>query len=1540
MQTQVVPVQAPVVQPTVPVQAPMATPTPAAVPTPPSPKQPIVAKKPVTKKATATNSTETARLTPTGPTFDRADLEIHSSGRISEIFGSEFTVQDNFRRQVRMPEPPLLLADRVTGLDAVAGSMGKGVIWSESDVLEDSWYLHQGHIPAGVMIESGQADLMLISWLGVDFTNQNDRVYRLLGCELTYHGGLPRVGDTLAHEIHMDGHATQGDVRLMFFHSDCRVGDDIRLSVRKGQAGFFTEAELADSDGCLWTPEDQELAPNPRLDAPAVDCTKSAFSAADLQAFADGRPWDCFGPGYDRAKTHTRSPRIANGDMMLLGPITEFDTQGGPWGRGYLKSTVQVQPDTWFFDGHFKNDPCMPGTLMFEGCLQAMSVYMGALGYTVRRDGWRFEPVSNMPFQLSCRGQVTPRSKVLTYEIFVEEVHDGPIPTLYADILCTVDGLKAFHARRVALQMTPAWPLDEGSTLVDNHQALPASEGKIDATTGDFTFDFRSLIACANGKPSEAFGPMYKPFDGPGRVARLPNPPYHFLSRVVRTQGECGSMELGMEVDVEFDIDPKAWYFDENGCRTMPFAVLLEAALQPCGWLASYLGCALATEMELCFRNLDGTGTLHVDIMPDSGTLLTKVKSTGISRTASMIIVNFSVECTVGDTLVYDLTTVFGFFPQSALENQIGLPTSDAQRAVLEAPANNLVDLTRRPAGLWESDRPNLAEPMLLMLDRICYLDPTGGSAGLGEARGEKDVNMGEWFFKAHFFQDPVQPGSLGIEAMIQLLQWTMLEMKLDAGFAQPRFETLGLGEEMKWKHRGQVIPENKLISSTLEITEIRKEENGVLAVATASLWADGKRIYEAEGLGMRIVDGTTETGKTLENPTFTLDPDTTDTWLNDHCPTWTQPALPMMSMVDLLAQGACTVDPVVELRDVRVKGWLTFDGPRSLRTYREGDHVQLVAVDENGEETEVAKAKVITGCYSNRPEALPALSGTPLALPYENGELFHGPAFQVLQSLVRDETGASSVLQATSEVPLGRLNPVLLDGATHGIPHDQLHLWFKEIANDKVAYPALIPEMRFYGPTPTRGTVRCEVRPDGFLGSKDYPAFQVQLIGETGVWCSFRLIESCFDKGSVGQADPLDRLAFLRDRRFVDGVLTSTQKGSGPKARTILKESDVSSIDWFPGTVESLYGSRDIAQIAQKEHIASALHVHPGLVPAGLPLQRFDLKTQRKGDTVTVSGDGAGCLNLDVIEAFWSDWFAQDPWLVEDLYYGLIERFVGKVVLTDPQAFEAVKGRSLLYLGNHQVGVESLLFSVIASGLGQVPTVTLAKAEHRHTWLGKLIAHCFSYPDVMDPKVIAFFDRQDKASLPKILGELAQEMTGPGRSIMVHVEGTRSLDCTTPVEKMSGAFLDMALAVKAPVVPIRFVGALPRETMDQRIEFPIGMGKQDIYIGRPILPEEMASLHYGDRKKLVIKAINALGPTQADEQPCAGDPAFAAKVATWKKAHGVSEEHAVLGVVLSERENPVAETTALLKSTGAADFAKEKAGAWLTELRGRLLGE
>ena len=116
--------------------------------------------------------------------------------------------------------------------------------------------------------------------------------------------------------------------------------------------------------------------------------------------------------------------------MLFLQGDVHLDPKGGAWKRGYLRCEVDISPEDWFFEGHFKNDSCMPGTLMFEGCLQAMAFYLTAMGFTNSKDGWRFQPVRNRPYPLLCRGQVTPSSKKLVYEIFVEECGGGDNPFL------------------------------------------------------------------------------------------------------------------------------------------------------------------------------------------------------------------------------------------------------------------------------------------------------------------------------------------------------------------------------------------------------------------------------------------------------------------------------------------------------------------------------------------------------------------------------------------------------------------------------------------------------------------------------------------------------------------------------------------------------------------------------------------------------------------------------------------------------------------------------------------------------------------------------------------------------------------------------------------------------------------------------------------------------------------------------------------------------------------------------------------------------
>ncbi len=1512
-------------RPTPNVAAHQPTPAPAPVVVPmPAPEAVVVPIRPAKSKVYAEIPNDGVGAGPQaseGPTFDRAALEVHAAGKISSIFGPLFEQQDGFQRQVRMPTPPLLLCDRVTGLRGEAGSMGKGTIWTETDVRWDRWYLHDGRMPAGVMIESGQADLMLISYLGADFHNKGERMYRLLGCELTYRGGLPQPGDTLQYDIHVDGHARQGDVRLFFFHYDCKVDGATRLSVRGGQAGFFTEAELAESAGVLWSAEEATPCANPRLDPPTVATTRTSLTHEQLVAFSEGRVVDCFGPGFEPACPHTRTPRIGGGRMLWLDEVTHLDHAGGPWGRGYLRAVDPIAPDDWFFDGHFLNDPCMPGTMMFEGCLQAMAVYLTSLGYTLDKDGWVFEPVPDTAYPLRCRGEVDPDSQLLEYEVFVEEIEDGPHPTIWADLLCTVDGLKAFHCQRMGLRLVPAFPMDSRPDLPGPLDDVPV------AVHEGFSFDFESLLACAWGKPSSAFGALYQPFDAIGKVPRLPSPPYHFMTRVTQADG-VGVAKPGAAVTVEYDIPEDVWYFRENGCATMPFCVLLEAALQPCGWLASGVGSIVGESGPLFFRNLDGTGTLHRELLPGDGTLVTKVKLTSVSKSAGMIIEGFEVQCLVGDEPIYDMTTVFGFFPGEALANQIGLPKDEVHQALNDAAATERpIELRTNPEAFCRGPI-RLPAAFLRMIDGVDGIWPGEGEAGLARYRSIKRVDPNEWYFKAHFHQDPVQPGSLGIEAMIQLLQLAMLDRGLHEGFDAPRFEPLQLDGALTWKYRGQVRPHNEIVRVTLELTDEGRDERGAYAICDASLWVDGMRIYEASNLGMRIVDGTIDTAAWTD----VLKPNGEDAWVRDHCPTWTVPALPMASMLDRLAAAAAGEGRlVVGLDDVRVRRWLVVDEDTPIRAEvhrrAESEKADVTLSNDDGP---IASGTVLLGCsYTTGPAPLVGLEGEPQPDPYDSGVLFHGPAFQALKTLVQTEAGASALLEATpGSIPSAILNPRLVDAATHAIPHDQLERWCPEIEPGQVAYPAMVTRLRLHGPTPTEGDVRCEVRFAGFHGDKRFPAFDVQLVQGDRVWATLRLVEALFPKGRLGAADPQARRAFLRDRQW-SGITLSRPDGDA----TRLTADEVAGSDWLPGTVQALYGTTDPAAIVEKEHVAARVGVHPGALPTALPLNTLPV-TVTVEDRVFVARTGAEeTLDIGPVRTFWTDWFARDPWPVEDLYYGLIRQFVRRIVVA-PKALDAIADRSALYLGNHQTGVESLLFSILASGLTGVPTVTLAKAEHRHTWLGKLIAHCFTYPGVTDPEVITFFDRDDKESLPRIIGDLAARMKAGKKSVMVHIEGTRSLECRTPVQKMSGAFIDMALGVDAPIVPVRFVGGLPAERMESRIEFPIGMGTQDIWFGEPLWPADLAAIPYGDRKKRVIAAINGLGPSNATEQPNPARARFAERVAAHRTKTGVDEEHAALYCVLQDSAR-CAESKALL----AGDPFEGDATAWLTELRRRLVG-
>jgi hypothetical protein len=157
----------------------------------------------------------------------------------------------------------------------------------------------------------------------------------------------------------------------------------------------------------------------------------------------------------------------------------------------------------------------------------------------------------------------------------------------------------------------------------------------------------------------------------------------------------------------------------------------------------------------------------------------------------------------------------------------------------------------------------------------------------------------------------------------------------------------------------------------------------------------------------------------------------------------------------------------------------------------------------------------------------------------------------------------------------------------------------------------------------------------------------------------------------------------------------------------------------------------------------------------------------------------------------------------------------------------------------------------------------------------------------------------------------------------------------------MSSAFIDLALAVDAPIIPVRFVGGLPVAEVQKRLEFPAGFGRQDYWLGRPILPEQLASLPYKDRKELVIAAINGLGPDVTAETPSEPDLAFSAAVNEWIARTGATPEDAVFFTTLAMLAEPGEEVRALCDGArqGKLVVGSGARAEWLVRFAEKLFG-
>lgn len=141
---------------------------------------------------------------------------------------------------------------------------------------------------------------------------------------------------------------------------------------------------------------------------------------------------------------------------------------------------------------------------------------------------------------------------------------------------------------------------------------------------------------------------------------------------------------------------------------------------------------------------------------------------------------------------------------------------------------------------LFGPNSGKLPLPNMLMMDRITHISTEGGKYDKGIVVAELDIKPELWFFGCHFKDDPVMPGSLGLDAMLQLTGFFL---------TYSGFEGKGraLGCE-KLNFTGQVLPEHKLVTYTIDIKRVINLKL-IMVISDGTLAVDGQNIYTCESM-------------------------------------------------------------------------------------------------------------------------------------------------------------------------------------------------------------------------------------------------------------------------------------------------------------------------------------------------------------------------------------------------------------------------------------------------------------------------------------------------------------------------------------------------------------------------------------------------------------------------------------------------------------------------------------------------------------------
>lgn len=551
------------------------------------------------------------------------------------------------------------------------------------------------------------------------------------------------------------------------------------------------------------------------------------LDAAALAKLARGEVASVFGSPYDQ-QGNNASVRT---DGSWLSSVTGLSPRGGAWARGRL--TARTVPLNHASRPDAARAVIAAVTEAAQVAALSFGLHLCLVDATLTRECPGLPPAP-------ARADTGPVSGPVDLLVDITAVDLVPRPFLRADAEVRAGGAVIGYVRDVTVAVVER----PGVPVGPQAGGRPARWlGRRGATGEHALFSEFHFAQSCRGDQGIGLGPEFAANTG-RKATRPPDGGLLLMDRVMEINATRGVLDRGTQ-RTEYDSHADSWYYQDTANASMPNCVYMETSLQSALMLGYWAGPTLKMPDEtVSLRNLGGTATVLREVDLRDKTIVADATLLSTSLVPGSSLQSFGYTQSVDGEPYYRGETLFGYFSDAAMANQTGLDAGRNKPTWLAAqptrPPARTIDIAARradPAARLVSRRH------LALLDEIGVVDG-GGEFGQGYLWATRAIDPADWFFARHFRYDPVVPGSFGVEAILQAMQ----EWLLDSGHAgqlrDPGF-VLPAGLPFTWTYRGQLLPTDGEFTLEVHIKGVQQRPGRVRAVADASLWKPGLRIYQ-----------------------------------------------------------------------------------------------------------------------------------------------------------------------------------------------------------------------------------------------------------------------------------------------------------------------------------------------------------------------------------------------------------------------------------------------------------------------------------------------------------------------------------------------------------------------------------------------------------------------------------------------------------------------------------------------------------------------